>query len=418
MVEPLDRTAGVERAILILVWVILGAASAGAGWLALLTLAAAAGFARARKAARTRPPAEPRKRFLLLVPAHNESPHIGRVLADLRASLAWPEDKCEIVVVADNCADDTADLARPHATVLERRNPDARGKGAALAWASERLAEWPRPFDAVVIIDADTRVNPGFLGALQTTLEEGGSPLVQSVNLVGNPEDGWRPALVYLGFAAMNGVRPAGRDTLGCSAGLMGTGMCYDAPFYLARRYESGGLAEDLEEGMRYRLEGLRTRFCYGAEVRSPMPAVAANAGTQRERWEGGRRAVVRAWWPKMFKAWLRKPNRIVFDGFMELAIPPLGQFGAFLLAVGAACAAGAHWGGWTGLWGPSAWAGILFLSLVGHLAMGLVLTRAPASVYGRALAAPLYIAWKIAYRLTHRRTKTEWVRTEREGQP
>jgi len=342
------------------------------------------------------------------------------VLAGLHGGIHWPADRYELVVVADNCSDGTAAEAAPHATVLVRNDPDKRGKGHALAWAAARLGQWPRAFDAVVIIDADTSVNPGLFAGFQDTLDRTGSPLAQALNLVGNAHAGWRPALISAGFAAMNAVRPAGRDVLGCSAGLMGTGMCYARDFFVGRRYDSGGLAEDLEEGMRYRLEGLRTRLSFDSEVRSPMPVQAANAGSQRERWEGGRRAVARAWLPKMAAAWLRRPDRVRFDGFMELAIPPLGQFAAFILFMGAAARVAWHAG--MAHWICAIWAGGLLLALVGHVLVGLALTGSPASVYGRLLAAPFYVAWKLAYRLGKalRRDprKNEWVRTAREVPP
>lgn len=380
-------------------------------WLIVLTCAAAIGLRRYRRA-QGEGVGEPRLRFLLLMPAHDEAGVVGEVLNNLRQTLQWPEALYEIVVVADNCSDATAEEAQPYATVLSRSDPENRGKGPALAWAAGQLATWPRPFDAVVVIDADTAVNPAFLAGFQAVLDSGDSPLAQAVNLVGNPEDGWRPALTYAGFAAMNFIRPAGRDTLGCSAGLMGTGMCYRRDFYLTRTYQSGGLAEDLEEGMRYRMEGIRTRFAYGSDVRSPMPVTGRNAQSQRARWEGGRRSVVKAWRLKMLKAWIEKPNRILFDGLMELDIPPLGQLGAMLAATFAVAAL-------FQVWSAAAWAFTLMVLLGIHITAGLALTAAPASVYRRLFMAPVYVIWKLILRLTPRKNRgDQWVRTNREMKP
>ncbi len=377
------------------------------GWLFVLTLAAFAGRKRAKA-----PEVEPRLRFLFLIPAHNEAAVIGDVLKKIHETLVWPEALYELAVVADNCTDATAAEAAPYATVLPRTDAENRGKGPALAWASKQLAQWPRPFDAVVIIDADTAVNPGFLAGFQRVLDSGASPLAQAVNLVGNPEEGWRPALTYAGFAAINFIRPAGRDFLGCSAGLMGTGMCYRRDFYLAQTYESNGLAEDLEEGMRYRLAGIRTRFAYGSEVRSPMPVEGKNAESQRMRWEGGRRAVVKAWRGKMLKAWFKKPGRIVFDGFMELDIPPLGQL---VTMIAAAMTAGAL----LRYWPAVACGASLLLLLAIHIFAGLFLTRAPASVYRRLLMAPVYVVWKIILKIMRvKKREDQWVRTNRETKP
>lgn len=392
-----------------LLWLFMQWLTLDAVWLFVLTAAAFFGERKWRVSRDDAPVVEPRLRFLFLIPAHNEAEVIGDVLKKIHETLVWPESLYELVVVADNCTDSTAAEAAPYATVLERTDAENRGKGPALAWASKQLADWPRPFDAVVIIDADTAVNPGFLAGFQSVLDSGDSPLAQAVNLVGNPEEGWRPALTYAGFAAINFIRPAGRDFLGCSAGLMGTGMCYRRDFYLSRTYESNGLAEDLEEGMRYRLEGIRTRFAYGSEVRSPMPVEGKNAESQRMRWEGGRRAVVKAWRWKMLKTWLVKRNRIVFDGFMELDIPPLGQLVMMIAGsmIAAAC---------LGFWSAVSHGIFLITLLAIHIFSGLFLTNAPLSVYKKLLMAPVYVVWKIVLKIMRiKKRDNQWVRTNRE---
>ena len=132
-------------------------------------------------------------RFDVLVPAHDEAGVIGRCLASLDA-LDWPRDRFRVVVVADNCGDETAAVARAAgATVLARLEPDVRGKGHALAFAfawssAQRFA------DAVVVVDADTEVTSNLLEACAARIERG-ADAVQAHYGVQHPDAGWRARL-------------------------------------------------------------------------------------------------------------------------------------------------------------------------------------------------------------------------------
>src|SRR5690242_21019795 len=114
---------------------------------------------------RTRRPVSPfLPRFLVLIPAHNEELLIADCLMSLR-NLSYRQEAIDIRVIADNCSDATADLARGLGVrCFERNEPTLAGKPQAIAWALERLPL--KDFDAVVILDADTIVDPGFLTAL------------------------------------------------------------------------------------------------------------------------------------------------------------------------------------------------------------------------------------------------------------
>ena len=148
--------------------VALGAIS---GYLAVLT--GAAWWARRRGLDRTAVAAEPSHRFLVLVPAHDEEQLIGSTLDSLRA-LDYPAEMVSVHVVADNCGDQTAMVARAHgAEAHERHAPDDGGKGPALQWLLGRLRGRGEPHDAVAIIDADTTVHPKFLRVMDAKLAAG-----------------------------------------------------------------------------------------------------------------------------------------------------------------------------------------------------------------------------------------------------
>lgn len=108
-------------------------------------------------------PASRTRKFAVVVPAHNEALVIESTLKSL-LSLDYPEDRFEIVVVADNCNDETAALAAvPGVTVYERNDPHLCGKGYALRWCFDRLLNQQRGYEAVVVIDADSTVSNNFL---------------------------------------------------------------------------------------------------------------------------------------------------------------------------------------------------------------------------------------------------------------
>jgi GT2 family glycosyltransferase len=360
---------------------------------------------------RRRAPPQPAaaENLLVLVPAHDEE----SMLPELFASLARVDgrERADVVVVADNCTDRTADVARnAGAQVLERDDPARPGKGRAIAWALERLAADGRVDRPVLLVDADCQVSPNILRALQARLEEG-AVAMQTDYVAANPEESPTAGLRAAAFALVNGVRPRGRDALGLSCGLLGTGMCFTPALLERVPWRDFGLAEDLEYGLRLVAAGERVVFVPEAAVSSPMPTSAASARDQQLRWEAGKLAAARAWTAPLVSDGVRArdPRRIVAG--LETLVPPqsllllahvalaaisaaAGAPRALRLAVGAALAQAAY--------------------VIG----GLALVRAPAAVWLALVRAPGLVTAKalVALRLALGRGPTRWVRTKREG--
>ena len=152
----------------------------------------------------------PRSRIAVLVPAHDEAALVGRCVTSLRQQ-SYPQDLYDIVVIADNCTDDTAArAAAAGATVLVRTAPDVRGKGPALRWAMDHMLESDPDLAALAVVDADSVADPGLLGALVARLEQG-APVVQAEYL-GRDEDGSiRSELRAAAFLLFHRVRFGGR---------------------------------------------------------------------------------------------------------------------------------------------------------------------------------------------------------------
>ncbi len=371
----------------------------------LVLLAAAAGRRQAETGA-----SERRLRLLVLVPAHNEAAIIGDTLASLKRA-DYPAGRLEAVVVADNCRDRTADVARAAgATVLERFDAERRGKGFALAWALEHLAEDPRRCDAVVFLDADCEPSPNLLTSIAERMEAG-AEAVQAGYVVANPGESWTSALRFAAFALMNVVRPSGKGAMGLSCGILGTGFGLTRELLRRRPWESFSLSEDVEYHLRLVAAGERVWFAHEASVRSSMPTSLRTSREQNLRWEGGKWQLVRAWTPRLVRAGVRRRDPVLVHAGLELLVPPQSLLFAGNALLGLAAAAGRS----------SALVKLALANLLGQGAYvlgGMVLVGAPRSVYRALMLAPLLAAWKVGLqaRLALGRGPKGWVATRSPG--
>jgi 1,2-diacylglycerol 3-beta-glucosyltransferase len=387
---------------------------AAGGWSAACTaylltlLAAAAG--RASRSAIPRLGPEPPPQLLVLVPAHDESAVIAACVESLLAA-DYPADRRAIVVVADNCTDDTAERARgAGARVWERDEPALPGKGPALAWALDHARRAVPDFAGVVMVDADCRASSGLLAALAARLA-GGAALVQADYTIANPEASTSAALRFAGFALVNTVRPRGKTALGLSCGLLGTGMALSRDVLLAVPWRAFSVTEDREYHLRAVQAGWRATFAPEAAVTSPAPTTQRAAQTQQMRWETGNVELARRWLPSLVGHGLRRRDVQELHLALELLVPPLSLVVA---AGGLAAAAGvAVRSRRLTLTGAAALAG-----LTAYVLGGLRLAGAPPVVFSALARAPRLIATRLAQytRLGAGRGVTGWQRTTREG--
>jgi glycosyltransferase involved in cell wall biosynthesis len=361
-----------------------------------------------------------------VVPAHNEEAVLAATIQSLTAQ-EYPRERFSILVVADNCDDRTAQIARDHgAEVWERTNPDERGKGYALAWAVERLLAAPEPADAFFIVDADTKAAPDFLTRLAWSLyrrqDPAGRCALQGRYGVLNPGEGWRTALMGAAFDLVNHVRPLGADALGFSVDLKGNGMGFTRPVFETAPWSGRSITEDLDYGLDL-LEkyGIPVGYEPSARVWAEMPTGAKASASQRDRWERGRRILTKERaFPLLLGGLRRNDGRLVEAG-ARLVVPPLAEL--FVLAVLwslAVVVIGAF--GWLP-GSPMLWHGavaLLWFGLFVYLLGGLRVAGAGVQAYSALLYAPVYAVWKLARYAVRPRDKRgaeaspEWVRTAR----
>ncbi len=388
-------------------WLVLSALGLSVLYLLVLTLAS---VLRRREEL---PPVPPSRRFAILVPAHDEETVIAEALGSLER-MRYPRDLFDVHVVADNCGDRTAKIARSFArdlsvTVHERRDPSRRGKGYALRWIFDRLAAGPA-YDAYVVLDADCTASPNCLEAMNARFQLGAAA-VQVWYRADAPDRSWVAGLRHVAFALTNYVQPLGKSALGLSCGLNGTGMALAASVLNECAWDSYSLAEDGEQHLKLVLSGRRVSFAPEASVASRMPATLAAARSQNLRWESGKLALARAYVSPLLRGGLAKGNPSAIAAALGQLVPPLSVLTALSAA---ALAAGALLRARRAVAASSA----ILAGLVLHVVIGLVAARSPLAAYRSLVFAPAFILWKLPVYAAAAigRGRQTWARTRREG--
>lgn len=360
----------------------------------------------------TPPPSpEPSRRFRFVVPAHNESAGIGDTVKSL-LGVDYPRERFEVVVVADNCSDDTAEQARAAgANVMVRNDTERRGKGYALDHA---FSATPPEVDAVVVIDADTLVSPNILRAFAARREQG-ALAVQADYAVRNPDAGWRTRMIAIAFGAFHIVRSRARERLRLSCGLRGNGMCFALSLLSEVPHRAYSVVEDVEYGLRLGERGYRVFYADEAHVYGEMVTSSASANTQRRRWEEGRKQLVRENARRLLGSAVASKDRVALDLALDLIIPPLSSIVLALVALDLAAVALVIGLGAPGL--AMAGFGFGLAAIVLYVLRGWMVSGTGLRGLVDLALAPFYVAWKIMLRFRKPpRATAEWVRTKREA--
>lgn len=349
----------------------------------------------------------------VLVPAHNERDFVAGCVRSLLHQ-TYPRHLYRVLVIADNCSDDTAAIARSEgAEVIVRDSPRARGKGQALTWAISSMLADPQAPDAFVVVDADSTAEPRLLEGLARRYEAG-ADAVQGEYLALEGDGSKVAELRRAAFLLFNRVRPDGRAALGLPCSLMGDGMLLSRQLLERVPWRAFGAVEDLEYSVQLRLAGVAPVFASGAVVRGPLADSARAAKTQRRRWLGGRLHVVRGKLPTLLVQAFRRHDLSLLDSALDLATPPLGLLGSVVLA-GTATLTALVVAGLSPSWVLLPWV-LAAIAIAFFVLVGLRAARAPASTYLALLCAPLFVGAELldSLRLPGGRHATNWIRTER----
>ena len=355
-------------------------------------------------------PAVPNRRFVVVIPAHNEEALIHRTLQHALA-IDYPADRFRVAVVADNCTDRTALIARRSPVlVLERHDTERRGKGYALTWATHHLPL--ADYDAVVIIDADTIIHPGFLRQMNTALCAG-ARVIQAYNDLLNPHDTCLTRLMHVTSVLKNRLFNEARARLGLSVSLMGTGMCFDRALLQETGWKAHSIGEDWEFSARLIQSRQPVAFAVRAVTYSQEATTFRQGFSQRLRWSGGKFAVIAAYTIPLLLDCLRRRDFRGLDSLLALLAPPFSQV-AYLSVL----LFGLSW--LLPMPGPvlnlRLTMAVLLVLQATYLALGLIEMKAPFKTSVAIFLSPFYLSWKAAVdviAVTGFR-RTAWVRTRR----
>lgn len=352
----------------------------------------------------------------LLMPAHNEAGGIASVLQALMPQLG-PHTR--LLVVADNCSDATAAIARAvggstgFVEVLERQDDRLRGKGYALDHGIRHLAK-AAPH-VVLVMDADCTLEPGSIDTLATHCMATGRP-VQALDLMQAPVGGSvKTLLAEFAWLVKNKVRALGYHRLGLPCQLMGTGMAFTWSHISQAKLNTGHIVEDMQLGIDLARSGTPPLFCPDALVTSLFPSAEAGLQAQRTRWEHGHLAVIFTQAPGLLWQSIMGANWALLAMALDLCVPPLALL--TLLACGALVAC-------------------LVLAGLGGSVLPVVLAAIASSMLGLAVllawlgfgrdvisfkqmcSVPLYVMAKIPlYLYFFVKRQTGWVRSKRDGE-
>lgn len=349
-------------------------------------------------------------RLVVLVPAHDEARGVtGPVHALVNQD--YPAGRLDVIVIADNCTDDTAEVAsRAGATVWARHNPNARGKGQALAWALERVRAERSGTEAVIVVDADCIASPNLCAVVADELADPEIQAVQARYEVSNADESPTAALRAAGFILKHVIRSKGRGRLGLSCGLFGSGMAFRIALFDRVQWPTS-VTEDTELHLRLVRQGVVVRYAERASVSSAMPTTAAAAVEQQLRWESGNAQLAGSQALGFVTRGLATGDLQLLAAAAELIVPSQSMLAAGSLGVGSISLA-------LGRRRITVLAAATVTAQAAYVLGGLLAAGAPAESIRALVHAPHFALarLRILGRVASGRGARTWVRTTRDS--
>lgn len=263
----------------------------------------------------------PKKKFALVVAAHNEELVIAHIIDSLFRQ-NYPKHLYDVFVIADNCTDKTAQIARDHgAIVYERFNDKERGKGFALEWMFNKIYAMEGKYDVVSVFDADNLVSSNYLLEMNKQLCKG-HKVVQGYIDSKNPFDSWITCSYSIAFWLANRIFQLPRYYLGLTCGLCGTGFCISIDVLKKIGWGATCLTEDLEFTMKLALNDMKVAWANEAVVYDEKPLTLKQSWNQRKRWMQGHADCASRFLPSLFGKAFKEGNLAAFDCAIYLFQP------------------------------------------------------------------------------------------------
>ena len=268
-------------------------------------------------------------RFMAIIPAHNEAAVVTNLIESLK-NQDYPKELYDIYVIADNCTDNTAEVARKAgAIVYERFDESKKTKGFALQWFLAQKIEEDAPYDAFCIFDADNIADKNFLKAMNKKLCQGEN-VVQGYRDIKNPTDNWITAGYAIFYWTMNRFYHLARYNLGLSPLLNGTGFMVRFDIIKPTGWNTKTLTEDIEFSLKNIIEGRKLGWATDAIVYDEQPTSFKQSWSQRSRWTVGHIQCMQEYTGLLAAAVKEKKTLMNFDGLLYI----LGSIPMFIITL------------------------------------------------------------------------------------
>lgn len=262
-------------------------------------------------------------KFMALIPAHNEATVVANLIESLKKQ-NYPQKLLDIYVIADNCTDNTAEIARrAGAIVYERFDKTKKTKGFAMQWFLKQMKGQDEEYDAVCVFDADNIVMPDFIKVMNRKLCQG-EEIVQGYRDIKNPTDSWISAGYALFYWTMHRFYHLARYNLGLSPLLNGTGFMVKYNIIRAEGWNTKTLTEDIEFSLINISKGRKLGWATDAVVYDEQPLKYKQSWTQRMRWSVGHLQCVKYYLRDLVKGVKDYKTLMNFDGFLYLMGMPM----------------------------------------------------------------------------------------------
>ena len=255
----------------------------------------------------------PTKKFAMIVAAHNEEVVIGKLIESM-LNQNYPRELFDIFVIADNCTDNTAQIARKYGVyVYERFNKEQKGKGYALEWMFDKIFKMQKKYDAVAIFDADNLVSKNWCKEINSKMLEG-YKVVQGYIDSKNPNDSWIASSYSIAFWTQNRMYQLARSNVGLSNQIGGTGFAIDVDILKKFGWGATCLTEDLEFSCKLILNDEKVGWAHDAIIYDEKPLTLKQSWVQRRRWMQGFTDVASRYFFKLLKKGIKERKWFVLD--------------------------------------------------------------------------------------------------------
>jgi len=352
-----------------------------------------------------------RLRFLILIPAHNEGATLPQTLESI-AKIHYPKKLVRVIVVADRCEDNTGAVVRSHGADCLERLSGPSGKGAVISWAIAQILPHSIPFDGLVVIDADTKVDSRLLEAFSHGLTSG-HQVQQAYNYIANPWETPFTRIIAVTSLLRNALFYSAKSWLGLSGMLMGTGMCFSRQILERHGWTAFSVGEDWEFSVCLLLKGENIYFNPNAKVLAVESRGFGQASRQRLRWASGRHAVAfRSGWA-LLRQGVRLRRLSLVDAMVTLVAPNYSTQATVTIC----CLLAAWYLSADPVWHfLFVWSLILSGSFSLYFLLGVAHTAAPLRTLTGIVFIPVFLPWRLVIEVLglFGYGRAEWIPTSR----